>query len=106
MPTPETNQINLFSMLGGSVAVIFALVGVIHNRMTKTQENQQDQLDDGDAEFTANKVELAKLKENITSIREWLHAAELKVKELEDEYKKMHDLVLVWKNDHDRNHPK
>jgi uncharacterized membrane protein YdfJ with MMPL/SSD domain len=94
---------------GGAFSVIFALVGVIYHNIKKTQETQQDQLDDGVDAFTANAVAISELKSELKSVREWMKAAERKMKEIETGQDLDHDKLnklntkhhLHHKEDHD-----
>jgi hypothetical protein len=101
------NQLNLshlLTALGFSVTVIFTLLGVIWSANKKTQEAQSDRLDDGEEEFTKTKVELANLKKDVASIRQWLIVAENKIKDLETSALNHHDALNAIKIYHKKQH--
>jgi hypothetical protein len=95
---------HLLSALGFSVTIILALVAVIWKANNKTLELQSDRLNDGDEAFTATKVELANLKKDVASIRDWLVVAEGKIKALETETAKHHDTLGAVKIYHENHH--
>jgi hypothetical protein len=103
----SNNQLNishLLSALGFSVTIILGLLAVIWRANNKTLEDQSDRLNDGDVAFTATGLELANLKKDVASIRDWLVVAEGKIKVLEKEQAKQHDTLGAVKIYHKEHH--
>lgn len=92
-PPPEVHNPeylkNLTAIIGGLIAVLLTLIAFITNGFKKTQEGQQDQLDEGTVEFTNLKLKVQHLEDALQSQHEWVVALE---KDFDNDHVTLKDL--------------
>lgn len=98
--TPKT----LLTALGGVLVITLSLVGVLYHKLTETDKDQQKQLDEGDDEFTSNKLDVQKLQFEIAVLMLWKAEMIRELNEFEMKRMKDHEAVLLIKDHHLRNH--